>query len=68
MKRKNRLKAISQFLVILLMLDAVGVSYGQLTNKFVWPAVCAYWIILTIKNAVDYFAGRPNRVHNSGDH
>ena len=58
MKTESKLKAASQFLVILLMLDAAFVSYGQLTSKFVWPAVCAYWIILTLKNLADYLAGR----------
>ena len=51
------MKKLSQFLVVLLMLDAAWVAYGQLTNKFMWPYICLYWIILTAKNLVDLIGG-----------
>lgn len=65
---KRRLKAISQFLVILLALDAGWVAIGLAKGMMMQWWIVTYWIILTLKNAVDYFAGRPNRVHDSGDH
>ena len=58
MKSKNMLKAISQFLVILLALDAGWVAIGLAKGVIMQWWIVAYWVILTLKNAVDYFAGR----------
>lgn len=68
MKSKNRLKAISQFLVILLMLDAAFVALGLLNNWTMYPFICLYWVILTFKNLADYLAGAIKDVHDSGNH
>lgn len=46
---------ISQFLVLLLMLDAAWVAYGLLKNQNRWKWICLYWILLTMKNAADFF-------------
>lgn len=46
---------ISQFCVFLLMLDAAWVAGGLLGKKNMWRWICLYWIILTAKNAVDFF-------------
>ena len=49
---------ISQFLILLLMLDAAWVALGQFHSWNMWPWVCAYWVILTLKNLVDWKKGR----------
>ena len=45
---------LTQILIFLLMVDAGYVAYGQVTRGNVWPFICAYWIILTVKNALDF--------------
>ena len=47
---------ISQALVFLLMADAYIVFVGLLRKKNMWKWIVLYWMILTLKNAVD-FAG-----------
>lgn len=44
---------ISQFLVLLLMLDAAWVAYGLMRKKNRWLWICIYWILLTMKNYAD---------------
>lgn len=44
---------VSQILVILLMLDAAWVAYGQLKRKNMWCFIVLYWVILTLKNLAD---------------
>lgn len=49
---------ISQGFVLLLMLDAAYVATCQMNRrKHVWWFVCLYWVLLTLKNAVDFLAG-----------
>ncbi|MBQ7372430.1 MAG: hypothetical protein IJW67_11250 [Blautia sp.] len=48
-------QAVVQFVIILLMLDALIVSILQYQKGFAWPFVVAYWVILTIKNAIDLY-------------
>ena len=55
---KGKLKAVSQFLVILLAVDAGWVAIGLAKRMMMQWWIVTYWIILTIKNAVDYFAGK----------
>lgn len=45
---------LAQILILMLMFDAAIVFVGQVLHWNVWALVCAYWLILTIKNAVDY--------------
>ena len=52
------MRALSQFLVLLLMIDAAWVAYGLYMQRVMWKWICAYWIILTAKNLVDYIAGK----------
>ena len=44
---------ISQFFICLLLIDAAFVAYGLLHRQNMWKWVCLYWILLTMKNAVD---------------
>lgn len=57
-------RKISQTLVILLMLDAAWVFCGIANNQNRWLWICGYWFILTLKNLMDYMAGRAEH----GDH
>ena len=52
------MKKLSQLLVLLLMLDAAWVLIGLIRQENRWAWICAYWAILTAKNAVDWIAGR----------
>ena len=47
----------SQGLILLMMLAAAWVAFGLAQKKNRWKAILTYWIILTIKNAVDFAAG-----------
>lgn len=49
---------LAQILILMLMFDAAIVFVGQVLHWNVWVLVCAYWLILTIKNAVDYINKR----------
>ena len=55
---KGKLKAVSQFLVILLAVNAGWAAIGLAKWMMMQWWIVTYWIILTIKNAVDYFAGK----------
>ena len=46
---------ISQFFVFLLLLDAAWVAFGLLRKRNMWRWICLYWILLTAKNAADFF-------------
>ena len=46
---------MSQFFVFLLMADALIVTVGLSRKRNMWPFIFLYWILLTLKNAVDYF-------------
>lgn len=49
---------LAQILILMLMFDAAIVFVGQVLHWNVWALVCAYWLILTIKNGVDYINKR----------
>ena len=44
---------ITQILIILLFLDAAWVAFGLLRKRVMWPWICCYWVILTLKNLAD---------------
>lgn len=46
---------ISQFFVFLLLLDAAWVALGLPRKRNMWRWICLYWILLTAKNAADFF-------------
>lgn len=52
---------VAQFLILLLMIDAGWVAWGLLHNQVMWPWICWYWVILTMKNFVDYMNGRKKK-------
>ena len=45
---------ISQILIFALMADAYIVFVGLLRKKNMWAFIVLYWLILTLKNAVDF--------------
>lgn len=45
---------MSQFCVFLLMLNAAYVAYGLSRRRNMWLFIILYWIILTIKNYIDF--------------
>lgn len=58
------LKKASQALVLLLLLDAGWVFLGLIRGQNMWAWICAYWMILTTKNAVDWTAGRKRNTND----
>ena len=55
---EGAMKKLSQALVFLLMMDAAWVFFGLIRGENRWSWICAYWAILTAKNAVDWIVGR----------
>lgn len=51
-------KIITQTLITLLMVDAAIVAIILISGWTAWPWICAYWVILTLKNAVDWIPAR----------
>lgn len=50
---------MSEILVLLLMVIAGYVAANLAAgNGPVWPAITAYWFVLTVKNAVDLWRAR----------
>jgi hypothetical protein len=47
------MEEIIQLLIIVLMFDAAIVAVGLLRKKNMWHFICAYWVILTIKNTLE---------------
>ena len=45
---------ISQTLVFALMIDAYIVFVGLLRKENMWRMIVVYWVLLTLKNAVDF--------------
>ena len=45
---------VSQFLVILLALDAAWVCAGLCQRKNMWKWIIVYWLVLTLKNLADF--------------
>ena len=45
---------MSQFCVFLLMLNAAYVTYGLSRRRNMWLFIVLYWVILTIKNYIDF--------------
>lgn len=55
---------LAQILILMLMFDAWIVFVGQVLHWNVWVLVCAYWLILTIKNGVDYVNNKRKGEHD----
>lgn len=45
---------MSQFVICLLMVDALWVFYGLMRKKNMWAYIVLYWALLTWKNAIDF--------------
>ena len=44
-------------MILTLMLIAARVSYGLMKMQNIWKWAVAYWVVLTIKNALDFAGG-----------
>ena len=51
---KTTCKQISAVLIIILAIIAAIVATGLIAGYAMWPAIIGYWLVLTIKNVVDY--------------
>jgi hypothetical protein len=51
---KTICKQISAVLIIILAIIAAIVATGLIAGVAMYPAIIAYWLVLTIKNVVDY--------------
>ena len=51
-------KLTSALLVLGLAAIAAIVFVGQVKKKNVWWLICLYWLVLTIKNVVDWMGMR----------
>lgn len=58
-------KKLSAYLVILLAVIAAVVAVGLITGLAMWPVIILYWMVLTIKNVVDYL-GTEGRLNKDG--
>ena len=45
---------LSSWIVFLLLIDAAYVFYGLLNKRNMWKFICLYWMLLTMKNYIDY--------------
>lgn len=44
----------TQVMIFLLLADAAIVACGLIRKRNMWPFITTYWIILTLKNALDW--------------
>ena len=44
----------SQIMVFLLMADALIVAIGLFLKRNMWKWIITYWVLLTIKNFIDF--------------
>lgn len=51
-------KKISAVLVIVLAVIAATTAIGFIAGFAMQPWIVAYWLVLTMKNVVDYIGGR----------
>ena len=49
-----------QILVAMLMLNAGIVAIGLWRKRNMWPWIVCYWIVLTVKNALDFYMSTGN--------
>lgn len=57
-ERREAFKRASAFLVLLLLIDAAAVFTCLVLGVNQWLLVWLYWAILTVKNALDFFAAK----------
>lgn len=49
------LKRIKNLLIVLLLVIAGVVFVLQINRMNAWLLICAYWLALTLKNAIDFW-------------
>lgn len=54
----NKYKILSQMLIFALIIIAAWVAVTIAAGKSAWGLIIAYWVVLTIKNAVDLIGNR----------
>ena len=54
------MRNISNALVLALAIIAAVVATGLIAGVQMWPWIIMYWLVLTVKNVVDYMGGRQN--------
>lgn len=47
-------KKLSAYIVLLLAVIAAVVAVGLIAGLAMWPVIILYWMVLTVKNVVDY--------------
>jgi hypothetical protein len=53
-------KNLSAYLVIVLAVIAAVVAVGLIAGLAMWPVIILYWMVLTMKNVLDYLAMKEN--------
>ena len=53
MKKTKHL--ISNIMIFALFVISCTVATGLIYHKDMWKLIVAYWVTLTVKNAIDYF-------------
>ena len=53
-------KRLSAMLVLALAAIAMTVCAGLAAGRNMWPWIVAYWVVLTVKNIVDWIGARKN--------
>ena len=56
--RMNKYKLLSQALIFALISIAAVVAIILAAGKSAWGLIIAYWVVLTIKNAVDLIGNK----------
>lgn len=54
----KKYKLLSQALIFTLIIIAAVVAFVLAAGKSAWGLIIAYWVVLTIKNAVDLIGNR----------
>ena len=48
---------LSQNFALMLLAVSAIVAVGLLGRRDMWRFICLYWILLAIRNAIDFFGG-----------
>ena len=51
---------ISQFCVLGLIVIAAVAAFGLMKRRNMWKWIIAYWLLLTVKNIIDFVGGITN--------
>lgn len=53
-------KMISQVCILGLIVIAAVVAFGLMKRRNMWKWIIAYWLLLTVKNIIDFVGGVTN--------